>query len=55
VTSGQPHDLEGADTFIPPMQADTLLADKGFDTDKRAIEPLLSTGKTPAISSMPGR
>ena len=37
------------------MQADTLLADKAFDADKRVIEPLLSAGKTPVIPSTPGR
>lgn len=31
------------------MQADTLLADKAFDADKRVIEPLLAAGKTPVI------
>ena len=37
------------------IQADTLLADKAFDADKRVIEPLLQAGKTPVIPSMPGR
>jgi transposase len=37
------------------MQADTLLADRAFDADKRVIEPLLSAGKTPVIPPMPGR
>ncbi len=30
LTPGQAHDLEGADAFLPQMQADTLLADKAF-------------------------
>jgi transposase len=55
LTPGQAHDLEGADVFLPQMQADTLLADKAFDADKRVIEPLLAAGKTPVIPSMPGR
>jgi transposase len=55
LTPGQAHDLEGADAFLPQMQADTLLADKAFDADKRVIEPLLRAGKTPVIPSMPGR
>lgn len=55
LTPGQAHDLEGADVFLPQMQADTLLADKAFDADKRVIEPLLSAGKTPVIPSVPGR
>ncbi len=55
LTPGQAHDLEGADAFLPQMQADALLADKAFDADKQVIEPLLSAGKTPVIPSMPGR
>jgi transposase len=49
LTGGQAHDLEGADAFLPQMKADTLLADKAFDADKRVIEPLLASGKTPVI------
>jgi transposase len=45
LTPGQAHDLEGADAFLPQMQADTLLADKAFDADQRVIEPLLAAGK----------
>jgi transposase len=55
LTPGQSHDLEGADVFLPQMQADTLLADRAFDADKRVIEPLLAAGKTPVIPPMPGR
>lgn len=55
LTPGQAHDLEGADVFLPQMQADILLADKAFDADKRVIEPLLAAGKTPVIPPMPGR
>jgi transposase len=55
LTPGQAHDLEGADAFLPHMEADTLLADRAFDADKRVIEPLLRAGKTPVIPSMPGR
>jgi transposase len=55
LTPGQAHDLDGADAFLPQMQANVLLADKAFDADKRVIEPLLSVGKTPVIPSMPGR
>ena len=31
------------------MTADTLLADKAFDADKRVIEPLLARGKSVVI------
>ena len=49
LTPGQAHDLEGADALLPHMKADTLLADKAFDADKRVIEPLQAVGKTPVI------
>lgn len=55
LTPGQAHDLEGADVFLPQMQADVLLADRAFDADGRVIEPLLAAGKTPVIPPMPGR
>jgi transposase len=31
------------------MEADTLIADKAFDADKRVIEPLTEAGKNMAI------
>jgi len=31
------------------MEADTLIADKAFDADKRVIEPLNAAGKTAVI------
>ena len=49
LTPGQAHDLEGADALLPQMAADTLLADKAFDADKRVIEPLLAARKTAVI------
>ncbi len=49
LTPGQAHDLEGADALLPQMEADTLLADKAIDADKRVIEPLLAEGKTAVI------
>jgi transposase len=49
LTPGQAHDLEGADALLPQMAADTLLADKAFDADKRVIEPLRAAGKTVVI------
>jgi transposase len=36
---GEAHDLVGADHLLPDRQADTLIADKAFDADKRVIEP----------------
>jgi transposase len=55
LTPGQAHDLEGADALLPQMKANTLLADKAFDADKRVIEPLLAAGKTLVIPSKSNR
>ena len=55
LTPSQAHDLQGADALLPRMQADTLLADKAFDADKRVIEPLLAAGKSPVIPSRSNR
>jgi len=49
LTGGQACDLEGADVLLPGLAADTLLADKGFDADKRVLEPLANAGKTAVI------
>jgi transposase len=49
LTGGQACDLEGADVLLPGLVADTLLADKGFDADKRVLEPLANAGKTAVI------
>jgi transposase len=49
LTAGQVHDLAGADTLVPGMEAQVLLADKAYDADKRVIEPLAAAGKTAVI------
>jgi transposase len=49
LSPGQAHDLDGADEFLPQLQAGALLADKAFDADERVIDPLLAAGKTPVI------
>jgi transposase len=55
LTGGQAHDLEGADHFLPSMQADTLIADKAFDADARVIAPLAAAGKAAVIPSKANR
>ena len=55
LTGGQAHDLEGADHFLPSMQADTLIADKAFDADARVIAPLAAAGKATVITSRANR
>lgn len=36
----QNYDLNGSDILLPQLQANTLLADKVYDADKRVIEAL---------------
>lgn len=49
LTPGQKHDLDGADQLLPDLEAGIIIADKGYDVDKRVIEPLLRGGTTPVI------
>jgi hypothetical protein len=44
--TGQACDLDGADILLPQIEADIVIADKGFDADERVIAPLEKTGKT---------
>ena len=44
LTPGQACDLEGADAFLPDLQADALLADKAFDADERVLKILEEKG-----------
>lgn len=41
--------MEGADVLLPQLEADILLADKGFDADQRASIPLQEAGKVAVI------
>ena len=49
LTGGQACDLEGADVLLPQLEADTVIADKGFDADQRVLLPLERSGKTAVI------
>jgi transposase len=49
LTPGQACDLDGSDLLLPELTAQTILADKGYDADKRVIEPLTAQGKTAVI------
>ncbi len=49
LTPGQACDLDGADVLLNELTADTVLADKGYDADKRVIERLQQRGKTAVI------
>ena len=49
LTPGQACDLDGADKLLPDLVANTVLADKGYDADKRVLDQLQQQGKTPVI------
>jgi transposase len=49
LTEGQACDLDGADVLLPQIRAGTVLADKGFDADRRVLEPLRQAGKRAVI------
>jgi transposase len=55
LTPGQACDLDGADLLLPKLTAQTILADKGYDADKRVIEPLIASSKTVVIPSKSNR
>jgi transposase len=39
LTEGQTCELDSADVLLPQLEAKTVIADKGFDTDKRLLDP----------------
>jgi transposase len=49
LTPGQACDLDGADILLPQIEADIVIADKGFDADERVIERLENAGKNAVI------
>ena len=49
LTGGQACDLDGADVLLNELAADTLLADRAYDADKRVLERLEQQGKTAVI------
>ena len=46
---------EGADTLLPDLTADALIADKAFDAKARVLEPLAQAGKVAVIPSKANR
>ena len=44
LTPGQKHDLDGADSLLPEIEASAVLADKAYDADQRVLEPLRERG-----------
>ena len=49
LTPGQASNLRGFDALAETIQADVLIADKGYDADKRVRAVLAAAGKTAVI------
>ena len=49
LTPGQASDLEGFDGLVEAIRSDVLIADKGYDADRRVRAVLAKAGKTAVI------
>ena len=49
LTPGQASDLNGFDALAETIRADVLIADKGYDADRRVRAVLAAAGKTAVI------
>lgn len=49
LSEGQASDLDGADALLSDVEADVVIADKGYDAEARVIEPLQARGITVVI------
>jgi hypothetical protein len=45
LSSGETHDLVGADELLPDLEANTSIADKAVDANERVIRPAAAAGK----------
>jgi transposase len=55
LTSGEAHDLNGADALLAKVQADAFLADKAYDAQERVIKKLQQKGCEVVIPSKSNR
>jgi transposase len=55
LTPGQAHDLAGADILLQQIEADIIIADKGYDADERVLEPIAGAGKIAVIAPKQNR
>jgi hypothetical protein len=39
LTEGPACEMDGADVLLPPLEAKTVIADKGFDAEKQVLDP----------------
>ncbi len=51
LTEGQACDLDGADVLLSQLEAGTVIADKGYDADRRVLELLEKAGKGKSSAS----
>jgi transposase len=51
LTTGQSHDLEGADVLLKDTPGQIVIADKAYDAQTRVVQPLLDKGKEVVIAS----
>ena len=51
LTSGEAHDLNGADALLPNVEAEAFLADRAYDAQKRVIDKLHDKGSEVVIPS----
>jgi transposase len=49
---GQASGLDSADVLLKDINAQTVIADKGYDAQQRVVEPLLKSGKAVVIPSI---
>jgi transposase len=51
LTSGEAHDLNGADALLPGVEAEAFLADRAYDAQERVINQLQEQGCLVVIPS----
>ena len=51
LTSGEAHDLNGADALLPNVEAEAFLADRAYDAQERVINKLQEKGSQVVIPS----
>ena len=55
LSSGQAHDLVGADALLPKVQAQSVIADRAYDADERVRQRLAQRGQRAVIPSRSNR
>lgn len=55
LSGGQAHDLVGADVLLPKLRAQSVIADRAYDTDERVRHRLSQRGQRAVIPSRSNR